>query len=106
MNADSGFPLRTLKVDGGMTANNLLMQNIADVLDFTVVRPMVSKTVSLGAAYMAGLTVGYWADMEGLQRRWHRAGQWDPTLRPDERARQHTMWRATVERTLNWPSGH
>jgi glycerol kinase len=105
MNADSGIPLRTLKVDGGMTANNLLMQSIADVLDATVVRPMVSETVSLGAAYMAGLTVGYWADIEGLRRRWHRAGQWDPTLSPDERAQQHRMWRAAVERTLDWPTG-
>jgi glycerol kinase len=104
MNADSGIPLRTLKVDGGMTANNLLMQNIADVLDVTVVRPMVSETVSLGAAYMAGLTVGYWADMAGLRRRWHRAGQWDPSLSPDDRGQQHTMWRAAVERTLEWPS--
>jgi len=104
MNADSGIPLRILKVDGGMTANNLLMQNIADVLDVTVVRPMVSETVSLGAAYMAGLTVGYWADMEGLRRRWHRAGQWDPTLSGDDRGQQHTMWRAAVERTLDWPS--
>ena len=106
MNADSGIPLRTLKVDGGMTANNLLIQYIADVLDVTVVRPMVSETVSLGAAYMAGLTVGYWADMEGLRRRWHRASQWDPNLSPTERGRQHTMWRAAVERTLDWPSAH
>jgi glycerol kinase len=106
MNADSGIPLRTLKVDGGMTANNLLMQNVADVLDVPVVRPMVSETVSLGAAYMAGLTVGYWADMPGLRRNWHQAGQWEPALSAADRRHEHTMWRAAVERTLDWPSAH
>ena len=68
MNADSGLPVTTLKVDGGMTANNLLMQFIADVLDVPVERPMVSEAVSLGAAYAAGLAVGYWPDIEVLAR--------------------------------------
>src|SRR6201999_2715163 len=68
MNADSGLDLTTLKVDGGMTADNLLMQFIADVLDVPVVRPMVVETVSLGAAYAAGLSVGYWPDLEALRQ--------------------------------------
>src|ERR687893_639974 len=72
MNADSGLALRTLKVDGGMTADNLLMQFISDVLDVPVVRPMVAETVSLGAAYAAGLSVGYWPDLEGLPQNWDR----------------------------------
>lgn len=105
MNADSGIPLQQLKVDGGMTADNLLMQSIADILDVPVVRPMVSETVSLGSAYMAGLTVGYWPDLQGLRRNWHRAGQWNPGMESGERERQHIMWRAAVERTLNWPHG-
>ena len=87
MNADSGLALKALKVDGGMTADNLLMQFIADVLDVPVVRPMVAETVSLGAAYAAGLAVGYWPDLEGLRRNWHRAAQWLPAMDPARRDR-------------------
>ena len=65
-----------------MTADNLLMQFIADVLDVPVVRPMVAETVSLGAAYAAGLAVGYWPDLEVLRRNWHRAAQWLPAMDP------------------------
>ena len=83
MNADSGIALKALKVDGGMTANNLLMQFLADLLDVPVVRPMVTETVSLGAAYAAGLAVGYWPDLEGLRSNWHRAGQWLPHMDAD-----------------------
>ena len=75
MNADSGSRCTALKVDGGMTANNLLMQFLADLLDVPVVRPMVTETVSLGAAYAAGLAVGYWPDLEGLRTNWHRAAR-------------------------------
>ncbi|ONI79995.1 glycerol kinase [Actinosynnema sp. ALI-1.44] len=102
MNADSGLALSTLKVDGGMTANNLLMQIIADVLDVPVVRPMVAETVSLGAAYAAGLSVGYWPDLEGLRRNWHRAGQWLPTMPPPRRAAEYANWRQAVELTFGW----
>ncbi|RSM58215.1 glycerol kinase [Actinoplanes sp. ATCC 53533] len=102
MNADSGLALRSLNVDGGMTSNNLLMQFIADVLDVPVVRPMVAETVSLGAAYAAGLAVGYWPDVAGLRRNWHRAAQWTPALDPARRAAEHENWRAAVERTLGW----
>ena len=80
MNADSGLGLTKLKVDGGMTANNLLMQFVADVLDVPVERPMIAETVSLGAAYAAGLAVGYWADVEVLRRNWHRAARWEPAM--------------------------
>ncbi|MFF5205631.1 glycerol kinase GlpK [Streptosporangium sp. NPDC000396] len=102
MNADSGLELRTLKVDGGMTADNLLMQNIADFLDVPVVRPMVAETVSLGAAYAAGLAVGYWPDLEGLRRNWHRAAQWLPAMEPQRRAEEYDNWRRAVERTFGW----
>ncbi|MCT9934378.1 glycerol kinase GlpK [Planotetraspora sp. A-T 1434] len=102
MNADSGLDLTTLKVDGGMTANNLLMQFIADVLDVPVVRPMVAETVSLGAAYAAGLAVGYWPDLEGLRRNWHRAAQWLPAMEPGRREEEYDNWQRAVQRTFDW----
>ncbi|GAA0926435.1 glycerol kinase GlpK [Virgisporangium aurantiacum] len=102
MNADSGLALKTLKVDGGMTADNLLMQFISDVLDVPVVRPMVAETVSLGAAYAAGLAVGYWPDLEGLRQNWHRAAQWLPSMDPVIRAEEYDNWQRAVERTLDW----
>ncbi|MFD1938211.1 MULTISPECIES: glycerol kinase GlpK [Nonomuraea] len=102
MNADSGLALRTLKVDGGMTADNLLMQYVADVLDVPVVRPMVAETVSLGAAYAAGLAVGYWADLEGLRQNWYRAAQWLPSMEPERRATEYDNWHRAVERTFGW----
>jgi glycerol kinase len=102
MNADSGLALSTLRVDGGMTADNLLMQFVADVLDVPVVRPMALETVSLGAAYAAGLAVGYWPDLEGLRRNWHRAGQWLPRMDPGHRADEYESWQRAVERTFGW----
>jgi glycerol kinase len=102
MNADSGLALKALKVDGGMTADNLLMQFIADVLGVPVVRPMAAETVSLGAAYAAGLAVGYWADLEGLRRNWHRASQWLPSMDPARRDAEYDNWRRAVERTFDW----
>jgi glycerol kinase len=102
MNADSSLPLTALKVDGGMTSDNLLMQFIADVLDTPVVRPMVAETVSLGAAYAAGLTVGYWSDLEGLRRNWRRAAEWSPQMDPSHRANEYRNWRHAVEITLDW----
>jgi glycerol kinase len=102
MNADSGLVLSSLKVDGGMTADNLLMQFLADVLDVPVVRPMVAETVSLGAAYAAGLAVGYWPDMGVLRGNWHRAAQWLPDMAPARRDREYANWRRAVERTFDW----
>ncbi|HEX4702049.1 MAG TPA: glycerol kinase GlpK [Pseudonocardiaceae bacterium] len=102
MNADSGLALRSLRVDGGMTADNLLMQFIADVLNVPVVRPMVVETVSLGAAYAAGLAVGYWPDLEGLRNNWHRAAQWSPSMDPTRRESEYGNWRRAVELTFGW----
>jgi glycerol kinase len=102
MNADSGLALRSLNVDGGMTANNLLMQFVADVLEVPVVRPMVAETVSLGAAYAAGLAVGFWPDLADLRRHRHRAAQWLPAMDPARRRAEQENWRAAVERTLGW----
>jgi glycerol kinase len=102
MNADSGLALRRLKVDGGMTSDNLLMQILADVLDVPVVRPMVAETVSLGAAYAAGLAVGYWADLDALRRNWHRAAEWTPAMPAARRDREYADWKRAVERTFDW----
>ncbi|MGW4438783.1 glycerol kinase GlpK [Streptomyces sp. NPDC004596] len=102
MNADSSVALRELKVDGGMTANNLLMQFVADVLGVPVVRPMVAETVSLGAAYAAGLAAGYWPDLEVLRRNWHRAAQWLPDMDPALRDAEYEDWQRAVERSLGW----
>ncbi|WBO68769.1 glycerol kinase GlpK [Streptomyces camelliae] len=102
MNADFPVPLQQLKVDGGMTADNLLMQFVADVLDVPVVRPMVAETVSLGAAYAAGLAAGYWPDLEVLRRNWHRAGQWLPAMDPALREAEYDNWQRAVERSLGW----
>ncbi|WP_431951431.1 glycerol kinase GlpK [Nocardia lijiangensis] len=102
MNADSGLQAATLRVDGGMTSNNLLMQIVADVLDVPVMRPLVAETVSLGAAYAAGLAVGYWPDLEGLRNNWRLAGQWLPRMDPAHREDEYEKWRRAVELTFGW----
>jgi glycerol kinase len=102
MNADYGDTLLSLRVDGGMTANNLLMQCLADVLDVPVMRPIVAETVSLGAAYTAGLAVGFWQDTEGLRKNWHRAAEWLPSMDPDAREKGYRKWKKAVARTVDW----
>ncbi|MEE2038149.1 glycerol kinase GlpK [Nocardiopsis sp. CT-R113] len=102
MNADARIDLTTLKVDGGMTADNLLMQILSDVLDAEVVRPMVAETTCLGAAYAAGLAVGYWPDVETLRANWHKAAEWSPQMEPAVREREYHNWNKAVRRTLDW----
>ena len=102
MAADTGTTLRRLRVDGGMTANNLLMQLVADVLDVPVERPLAFESVSLGAAYAAGLAVGYWSDLQGLRRNWHRAALWESRMPADVRSRERASWGRAVERTYDW----
>ena len=102
MAKDSGVTLTALKVDGGMTSNNLLMQCIADVLDAPVERPFVAETTALGAAYAAGLAVGFWPDLETLRAKWHRAAEWTPHMDEATRAREYKNWLKAVERTMGW----
>ena len=102
MNTDARMPLRTLRVDGGMTANNLLMQFLADVLDARVVRPIVAETVSLGAAYAAGLAVGFWPDTDALRANWHKAAEWLPQMEEAQRERGYRKWRKAVTRAMDW----
>jgi glycerol kinase len=102
MNSDAGVALTSLKVDGGMTANNLLMQSLADVLDVPVVRPIVAETPSLGAAYAAGLAVGFWPDVEDVRAQWHKAAEWLPAMEPATREKGYRKWRKAVARTVDW----
>ena len=102
MDADSGVKLSTLKVDGGMTANDLLMQIQADVLGCPVVRPKVIETTALGAAYAAGLAVGFWPDQATLKANWREDADWSAQLAADERERRYGKWKKAVQRTLDW----
>ncbi|TQN31007.1 glycerol kinase [Haloactinospora alba] len=102
MRQDSGADMSDLRVDGGMTADNLLMQILADVLDVDVVRPMVAETTCLGAAYAAGLAVGYWPDLESLRAKWHKAAEWSPQMPDEVRDREYRNWRKAVNRSLGW----
>lgn len=102
MNADSGVPLQALKVDGGATANNFLMQLQADIVGVEVIRPKVAETTSLGAAYAAGLAVGFWPDLDALRQNWQVDRSWQPQLGEEARAAGFHGWQKAVQRTLNW----
>lgn len=102
MNKDSGVDLKSLKVDGGMVVNDLLMQLQADILDVPVIRPMVTETTCLGAAYAAGLAVGYWNDQEELARNWSVDRTWQPAMSHQQRESGYAGWKKAVEKTFNW----
>ncbi|GAA2772551.1 glycerol kinase GlpK [Nonomuraea dietziae] len=102
MDADAGLALTSLRVDGGMTADNLLMQTLADVLAVPVIRPVVAETTALGAAYAAGLATGYWPDLDSLRANWHRAAEWRPVAGGPSRERDYHYWKKAVARTLDW----
>ena len=102
MNADSGVDLTSLKVDGGMVYNELLMQFQADVLDVPVIRPTVAETTSLGAAYAAGLAVGFWSEVEDLRANWGKDKEWQPQMDADEREKEYRFWKKAVTRTFDW----
>ena len=102
MEKDSGVHLDVLKVDGGITANELCMQIQADVLGVEVSRPQVPETTALGAAYAAGLATGFWKDTDELRANWHEDKRWTPRIDDQARATGHANWRKAVERTLGW----
>ncbi|WP_367135214.1 glycerol kinase GlpK [Saccharothrix sp. HUAS TT1] len=102
MNADSGVPLTALKVDGGMVVNELLMQFQADVLGVPVIRPVVNETTALGAAYAAGLAVGFWESEDDIRQNWARDKQWEPAMDDDTRAATYAQWKKAVTRTFDW----
>ena len=102
MNSDSGVPLTALKVDGGMVFNDLLMQFQADVLGVPVIRPKVAETTALGAAYAAGLAVGFWKEVEDLRANWQKDHEWKPKMDAKTRERDLKLWKKAVTRTFDW----
>ncbi|GAA1840255.1 MULTISPECIES: glycerol kinase GlpK [Pseudonocardia] len=102
MTKDSGVTLETLKVDGGVTQNELCMQIQADVLGVPVSRPVVAETTALGAAYAAGLAVGFWKNTDELRENWNEARRWEPTWSQEQRDEGYGRWKKAVERTLDW----
>ena len=102
MNADSGVDLTELKVDGGMTRDELLMQFQADMLGVPVVRPQVAETTALGAAYAAGIAVGFWKGEEDVVANWKEDKRWEPQMDPEEAARKYRLWKKAVTRTFDW----
>ena len=102
MEADSGIQLRELRVDGGMVANNWLMQFQADMLGVPVQRPLVAETTALGAAYLAGLAVGFWAGLDDITHNWAMDRQFAPTLADETRERLYRGWQRAVERARGW----
>ena len=102
MNADSGVDLESLKVDGGMVQNDLLMQFQADLLDVDVIRPAVAETTALGAAYAAGLAVGFWAEQEDLRENWVEDKRWSPSMDATQRETEYRHWKKAVTKSFDW----
>ena len=102
VNEQIDAPLAALRVDGGMTANGLLMQLQADVLGIPVIRPLVTETAALGAAFAAGLAAGFWRDLDELRERWSEERRWEPRLDATSREREYAQWRKAVSLTLGW----
>ncbi|HZL02843.1 MAG TPA: glycerol kinase GlpK [Cellulomonas sp.] len=102
MNADSGVDLTELKVDGGMVANEMLMQFQADILGVPVIRPKVAETTALGAAYAAGIAVGFWSGEQDVIDNWAEDKRWEPSMDPTERDRQYRLWKKAVTKTFDW----
>ena len=102
MQADSGVSLNTLKVDGGMVYNELLMQFQADILGTPVIRPKITETTALGAAYAAGLAVDFWRDLDELRAKWGQDRQWQPQMSEETRSKLYSGWKKAVTRTFDW----
>jgi glycerol kinase len=102
MEKDSGVSLKALKVDGGMVFNELLMQFQADLVNVPVIRPQVAETTALGAAYAAGLAVGFWNNFDELRANWGKDKEWQPQMEPAQRETLYTGWKKAVTRTFDW----
>jgi glycerol kinase len=102
MEKDAGVELQNLKVDGGASANNFLMQFQADILDRTVLRPVIAETTALGAAYLAGLAVGFWANEDEVKTKWAIDGEYVPNMEAADRDALYAGWQKAVERSLDW----
>ena len=104
MQAESKLPLTTLKVDGGAAANAMLLQFQADLLNVTVRRPVVAETTALGAAYLAGLAVGYWDGLDDVTKNWALDREFRPSMESAIRERLYAGWKKAVGRSLDWES--
>lgn len=102
MAKDSGVDLKQLKVDGGMIGNEMLMQFQSDILGVEVIRPKVAETTALGAAYAAGLAVGFWSGLDELRANWQQQGKWAPQMDEDKREAMYSQWKKAVTRTFDW----
>ena len=102
MQDDAGVPLAELRVDGGASVNNFLMQFQADLVGVNVVKPCITETTALGAAYLAGLSVGFWRSLEEIASLWAIERTFTPMLSRDDAGKRMTMWRQAVDRTRNW----
>ena len=102
MGSDSGIHVKALRVDGGAVVNNLLMQFQADILGVTVQRPKVAETTALGAAYLAGLAVGFWASQEEVAKQWAIDRTFEPAFSADQRETLYANWKRAVERSRGW----
>lgn len=102
MVADSGVPMKEMRVDGGITANALCMQMQADIMGIDITRPLIIETTALGAAYAAGLAVGFWSSIDEVKKQWQRSRTWSPTTDAAQRTHGYAQWKKAVERTLNW----
>jgi len=102
MTGDSGIQLQSLRADGGAAANDLLMQLQADLLGTSVQRPAVTETTALGAAYLAGLAVGYWSGLDEIAAQWQVGAEFAPAMLPDERDALYAGWHRAVERARGW----
>jgi glycerol kinase len=102
MQLDSNTKLLSLKVDGGMVVNDLLMQFQSDILGVSVVQPRITETTALGAAYAAGLAVGFWKNTAELSANWVKDKEWTPRMDKSTRDNYYSKWKKAVERTMNW----
>jgi glycerol kinase len=104
MENDSQVKLASLKVDGGMVVNEMLMQFQADILNVPVVKPRIAETTALGAAYAAGLAVGFWQNLDELKKNWGQDKEWKPNMSEEARAQLYARWKKAVSRTFDWLS--
>jgi glycerol kinase len=102
MEADAGIPIAELRVDGGATHNNLLMQFQSDIVNTKVIRPTLVETTALGAAYLAGLAVGFWKDIEELKSKWEMDQTFTPNITNEHRAQKINGWQRAIKATNNW----
>jgi glycerol kinase len=102
MEADAGMHIKEVRVDGGATVNNQLMQFQSDILGSNVIRPVITETTALGAAYLAGLAVGYWSNMQELEQYWQKEKTFEPIMKEEERVSLSKDWQRAINAVQAW----